>query len=225
MLLALVTNTFICFSYACYPTWPTPPAAPIGCPPLYDTSLCPAGLDCVAENGITYDGQTAIINCPDNFLLRIRYSDGTIEQAIPVDQFKAMFRIVCVNGRWGVFEGENPTGEEIQGLACYQAAERLRIRSPLLCKRCTAKIKGPAGDNVCPNGYRCFAPAIITKQHSNGCKHLTVDCGGSDLLIQLTSGQSMLAHSEDVTCDGEWSIKVGHYTHRIDVMLCLSKIE
>ncbi|CAJ0590099.1 unnamed protein product [Cylicocyclus nassatus] len=125
MFLEILVCTFVCTSDTMVPS----PTSSPGCKKLYDTSLCSAETeDCNKDQDvrINYSGETATLNCPDNYRLKIRYGDGKIQGDVTVKQFKANFQIYCLDGRWGVFNKDDSakkdvsSGEEITGLACHK---------------------------------------------------------------------------------------------------------
>ncbi|CAJ0589960.1 unnamed protein product [Cylicocyclus nassatus] len=89
----------------------------------------PILITCIKDVRINYSGETATLNCPDNYRLKIRYGDGKIQGDVTVKQFKANFQIYCLDGRWGVFNKDESakkdvsSGEEITGLACHKGLE------------------------------------------------------------------------------------------------------
>ncbi|KHJ92447.1 hypothetical protein OESDEN_07665 [Oesophagostomum dentatum] len=146
------------------------------------------------------------------------------------DYLDEQHSIVCRNKEWIYTGPPQPLGKAVSKIACYEMAittdrtepkHIVKARSPPTCKRCSAITNDPNSVR-CPQDRNCSEPIVKNIETAANCETSVVECPGSDLMIQLKSGSSMIVYSQDVRCDGEWTFDDGHLSHPVENMLCLS---
>ncbi|KAK6755814.1 hypothetical protein RB195_014291 [Necator americanus] len=239
MLLPLLFLSRIHKYCACVATVPGGPGVP-GVPAcncrqdLYDTSLCPPMGQCYLDpNAVVYNFGvtcTASLMCPSDYFIRFQLANGQFVNNIAMSLYtNQQHRLECRNQQWFYLSPRAPTGELISHLVCYErpietpyaSRQAPKAHSASSCKVCSSVVNS----SLCPQKYKCSEPSIgSSNDGTSDCNYSVIECPGSDLLVQLKSGSSMIVYPEDVQCDGEWIFDDGRRSHRIESMTCLIRV-
>ncbi|WKY11783.1 hypothetical protein Q1695_003391 [Nippostrongylus brasiliensis] len=109
---------------------------------LHDPNLCSPDANCPnTGNEFTFERRAdnmcyAIINCPANSKIAVRYSSGISQRDIPLQDFRNTHNIACTANKWTVYDATN-TARDITHIVCQiPKARGVPIRSkPVLSRQ------------------------------------------------------------------------------------------
>ncbi|VDL62822.1 unnamed protein product [Nippostrongylus brasiliensis] len=180
----------------------------------------------------------AIINCPANSKIAVRYSSGISQRDIPLQDFRNTHNIACTANKWTVYDATN-TARDITHIVCQIPKARGEPKTPVhqalkervveerkepVCSICSSSAIQAIERGCFPDDFYCTRAQIeSTFNASSGCTDLSIKCPGDQIQLTLDAGSTVIAHPEEVRCDGGWNlIDDNLVSHRIVSMKCLN---
>ncbi|WKY11785.1 hypothetical protein Q1695_003391 [Nippostrongylus brasiliensis] len=191
---------------------------------LHDPNLCSPDANCPnTGNEFTFERRAdnmcyAIINCPANSKIAVRYSSGISQRDIPLQDFRNTHNIACTANKWTVYDATN-TARDITHIVCQIP----KAREPV-CSICSSSAIQAIERGCFPDDFYCTRAQIeSTFNASSGCTDLSIKCPGDQIQLTLDAGSTVIAYSNEVRCDGGWNlIDDNLVSHRIVSMKCLN---